>query len=177
MARWSKERRMSRMRNTAPGKGWLTAVVVGLWLVPSASMAHEHQGEKVRIPSTASGILKELSEHEELVGKRIAEGKLEQVHEIAFEIRDLVNALPDASKDLSEDARAELKADARFVASLAERLDRSGDAGDVASAKANFEKLQGILRRIRALYAGDNHGAAAPGHLHGAQSTRSDRRA
>ena len=133
----------------------LLAVAVSLWLAPTALAAEvhdEHEGGKIKIPDTTAGILKEVKEHEEELGKIITDKQLDKVHEVAFEIRDLVNALPDKSKDLAADKLSKVKANAKFVADLAKRLDESGDSKDQAGTEANFKKLQGILKQIRALY-------------------------
>jgi rubrerythrin len=133
----------------------LLALAVSFWLVPSALAADEHdehEGGKIKIPDTAAGIFKEVKEHEEELAKIITDKKLDKVHEVAFEIRDLVNALPDKSKDLAADKLAKLKSDAKFVASLADRLDKSGDDKDQAGTEANFKKLQDLLKQVRALY-------------------------
>lgn len=132
----------------------LLAVVVSVWLVPPASAADEKDEPevKIKIPDTAAGIFKEVKEHEEELGKTIAAKKLDDVHHLAFAIRDLVNALPEKSKDLDSEKLGKLKANAKFVASLADRLDKSGDAGNQTETEANFKKLQGILKQIRGLY-------------------------
>ena len=133
----------------------LLALAVSIWLLPSALAAEEHEeheGGKIKIPDTAAGILKEVKEHEQELGKIIADKKLDKVHEVAFEIRDLVKALPDKSKDLESEKLGKLKANAKFIASLADRLDKSGDANDQAGTEANFKKLQGLLKEIRSLY-------------------------
>ena len=132
----------------------LLALAVSLPVVPAVSAAeeHEHEGGKAKIPDTVSGIWQEVKEHEEELGQAIAAKKLDGVHEIAFEIRDMVNALPGKSK-LDADKMAKLKSNAKFVAALATRLDESGDAKDQAGTEANFKKLQGILKTIELLYA------------------------
>ncbi len=131
----------------------LLALTVSLPVVPAVSAAeeHEHEAGKVKIPATLAGVWTEVKEHEEELGKAIADKKLDGVHEIAFEVRDLVNALPDKSK-LDADKTAKLKANAKFVDALATRLDESGDAKDQAATEANFKKLQGILKTIESLY-------------------------
>lgn len=132
----------------------LLGLLIGVWRLPLASAAdeHEHKEGKAAIPSTVGGIWDEVKEHEEQLGKLISDKKLDQVHEVAFEIRDLVNALPDKSKDLPADKLAKLKANAKFVADLAKRLDESGDAKNQGGTEANFKKLQGILKTIGSIY-------------------------
>ncbi len=130
----------------------LLALGVSICLLPTAWAAAEQEGAKTKIPDTAAGILKEVKQHEEELSKTIADKQLEGVHHHAFAISDLVNALPDKSKDLDAEKLGKLKANAKFVAGLAKRLDESGDSKDQAGTEANFKKLQGILKSIEALY-------------------------
>lgn len=130
---------------------FLLTVAVSLWLAPSTK-ADEEKEAVTPIPDTVAGILQAVKSNETELGKTIAAKKLDDVHHLAFAIRDLVNALPDKSKDLSDDNLSKLKANAKFVASLADRLDKSGDAGNQAETEANFQKLQGVLKQIMALY-------------------------
>jgi hypothetical protein len=122
--------------------------ISGVW----SAEEHEHKKGTAKIPDSIGGIWHEVKQHEEELGKIIKDKKLNNVHEIAFEIRDLVNALPDKSKDLTADKLARVKANAKFVSELAERLDKSGDANDQAGTESNFKKLQGILKTIEMQY-------------------------
>lgn len=133
----------------------LLGLALAVWRLPmtSAGEEQEHKEGKAKIPNTVGGIWHEVKEHEEELGKIIAAKNLDKVHEVAFEIRDLVNALPDKSKDLAADKLAKVKANAKFVADLAGRLDKSGDAKDQVGTETNFKKLQGILKTIESLYA------------------------
>jgi hypothetical protein len=126
-------------------------LAVSVWLLPAASA--EEEGAKISIPATAPGILKEINHHEEELNQTIANKKLEDVHHHAFAIRDLVNALPEKSKDLDAEKLGKLESNAKFVADLATRLDATGDSKDQAGTEANFKKLQSILKSIKALYA------------------------
>ena len=125
-----------------------------LWLSPSLSMAAEAESAKTKIPETQNGILQEIKVKETALAKTIADKKLSDVHHLAFAIRDLVNALPGKSTGLDPDKQGQLKANAKFVTALAERLDKSGDAGDQVATQANFTKLQDILRKIESFYPG-----------------------
>ncbi len=132
----------------------LLAVAASFCLVAPAFAADEKDEPevKIKIPDTSEGILKEVKQHEEELAKTITDKKLDDVHHHAFAIRDLVKALPDKSKGLAADKLSKLKANAKFVADLAKRLDESGDSKDQAGTEANFKKLQGILKQIRSLY-------------------------
>ncbi|MBI3601992.1 MAG: transporter [Candidatus Omnitrophica bacterium] len=130
----------------------LLSVVFGVVRFASAAEEHEHKEGEAKIPATISGIWAEVKEHEEQLGKIIADKKLDKVHEVAFEIRDLVNALPDKSMDLLDDKLAKVKSNVKYVADIAKRLDESGDAGDQVVTEANFKKLQDFLKTIEAQY-------------------------
>lgn len=132
----------------------IVALSVAFAIVRLASAAEEpeHKEGEANIPNTVGGIWAEVKEHEEELGKTIADKKLDKVHEAAFEIRDLVNALPDKSMDLPADNLAKVKSNARYVADIANRLDESGDAGDQVATEANFTKLQGLLKTVEAQY-------------------------
>ena len=118
----------------------------------SPALADGEEGSKTTIPDTAAGILQAIDQDEQELSKTIADKKLDDVHHHAFAISDLVNALPDKSKDLDAEKLGKLKGNARFVADLAKRLDASGDSKDQAGTEANFKKLQAILKGIHALY-------------------------
>lgn len=133
----------------------ITALSVSFALgrLASATAEHEHMEGEEKTPATISGIWSEVKEHEEELGKIIADKKLDKVHEAAFEIRDLVNSLHDKSINLlSTDKLVMVNANAKDVADIATRLDESGDAGDQAATEANFKKLQGFLKTINAQY-------------------------
>lgn len=129
----------------------LLTLAVGSPALPAISAAEEHDEGVAKIPATVSGVWQEIKEHEDQLAKAIAAKKIEGVHEIAFAIRDMVNALPGKSK-LDADKLAKLQANAKYVSALASRLDESGDANDLAGTEANFKKLQRILKNIESLY-------------------------
>ncbi len=132
----------------------LLGLALGICRLPMAAAVEEpeHKEGEAKIPATISGIWAEVKEHEEELGKIIADKKFDKVHEAAFEIRDMVNALPDKSTNLPADNLARVKSNSKYVADIAKRLDESGDAGDQAATEANFKKLQDFLKTIEAQY-------------------------
>ena len=130
----------------------LLTLAVGIWLAPTIRAADEEKEVPTVIPDTVAGILQAINVEETNLVKTITDKKLADVHHHAFAIRDLVNALSDKSKDLNADKLSKLQSNAKFVAALADRLDKAGDANDQAGTEANFKKLQGILKEIRSLY-------------------------
>lgn len=113
---------------------------------------HDKQDGKMTMPDTAQGVWVEIHKHSGELADVVKARKLDEVHHHAFAIRDLVNTLPDKSKELSADKLAKLKANTKFVASLAGRLDKSGDANDQAGTESNLMKLQGVIKVIESFY-------------------------
>ena len=134
--------------------GVVSLLVSGMSMVAFLTPAlSEEAADKTIIPATSEGIWNAIDEKATELKTTIDSGKLENVHHEAFAIRDLVAALPSHSATLAADKLAKVKTSVKFVATLAERLDATGDAKDVAGTKDNFTKLKGILTSIRANYS------------------------
>jgi len=131
-----------------------TAVFTVLLLAGTAVIPPAQAGEEtpVQIPATSAAIWQAIDQQVAALSKAIQTGVLDEVHHRAFAIRDLVSALPARSGSLPPPKLAQVKANVQFVATLAQRLDATGDAKDKAGTESNFRKLQGILGTIRADY-------------------------
>ncbi len=86
----------------------------------------------------------------------VKEKRLEEVHPVAFEIRDLVRTLPDKSRALGPAALQKLGAQVRIVDRLAQQLDKYGDAKNQAATVRQQQALLKTLETIKALYPGGN---------------------
>ena len=128
-----------------------TILAVGL-IFNTLAHAEEKAFTQVQIPATSAATWRSIDKETELLNALIQAGKFEEVHHRAFAIRDLVAALPARSGSLPPDKLAQVKANVQFVATLAQRLDATGDAKDKAGTESNFRKLQGVLSAIRADY-------------------------
>jgi hypothetical protein len=129
------------------------AALLGMSLPWAAGSAAAEQAEaKINIPATSSGIWQAIDSHITELHGVTSSGKLDSVHVHAYAVRDLVRALPSESKNLSADALAKVKGESKFVDTLAERLDHTGDANDKAGTESNLQKLEGVLKLLRAQY-------------------------
>ena len=136
-------------------KTFVLGVLMTGSLIFSAPVAAAGKAEeKVSIPATSEAIWQSIDKETEQLATLIQSGKLEEVHRHAFAIRDLVAALPARSASLGVDKLAQVKSNTKFVATLAERLDATGDAKDKAGTESNFQKLKAVLKTIRASYPG-----------------------
>lgn len=124
-------------------------LLAGTAAVPPAQAS---EAAPVQIPATSAAIWQALDQQTAALTKAIQTGAYAEVHHRAFAIRDLVAALPARSGSLPADKLAQVKANVRYVATLAQRLDATGDAKDKMGTESNFRKLQQILGVIRADY-------------------------
>ena len=114
----------------------------------STTTASEADATPMAIPDTADAIWQAIDKHRAELKTTIESGSLGEVHHHAFAIRDLVAALPAHSPTLPAEDQAKLAGDVKFVATLASRLDETGDAGDKAGSQANYDKLVVVLNGI-----------------------------
>lgn len=104
-------------------------------------------------PATAgstSAIWADIDQKTADLAATIRSGKLADVHHAAFAIRDLAAKLPASLTVLPADKLVKVKSGVKFVATLAKRLDESGDAKDQAATQANFDSLLAVLKTLRA---------------------------
>ncbi len=104
--------------------------------------------EATAIPDTADAIWLAIDQKKTELKASIDGGTLDKVHHQAFAIRDLVAALPSHSPTLPAEAQAKLENEVNFVATLADRLDETGDAKDKAGTQENYDKLVTVLNGI-----------------------------
>ncbi|MEO8003166.1 MAG: hypothetical protein ABI644_14950 [Arenimonas sp.] len=118
---------------------------------PTSPAVAEEESESespATIPDSADGIWMAIDKQSSELKATIDANNLKDVHHMAFAIRDLVAALPERSPTLSAEDKTKLESEVKFVSTLADRLDETGDAGDQAGSKANYEKLAAVLTGI-----------------------------
>ena len=121
---------------------------------PLLAHAAEKTEAATTIPATSEAIWQSIDKKTEQLAAVIQAGKLDDVHRHAFAIRDLVAALPSRSGNMPTEKLTQIKANTKFVVTLAARLDTAGDAKDKIATEANFQKLKDVLKTIRANYSG-----------------------
>lgn len=133
----------------------IAAVVLGAFAAPMARADEGEHGEDKaagKVPATLDGIWHECMEHQARLESSIKSKTLSKVHEDAFRIRDLVAAMVEKSASLPAAKLEKVKTNAKFLATLAGRLDESGDAGDQAGTEAAYAKFSDVLKAIEAQY-------------------------
>lgn len=114
----------------------------------TATQAPEAEGASIPIPNTADGIWQAIDQQSAQLKASIRSGSLKDIHHQAFAIRDLVAALPAHSPVLPADEQTKLQDEVKSVATLADRLDTTGDANDKAGAQDNYDRLVAVLNGI-----------------------------
>jgi hypothetical protein len=132
---------------------FVASLFMAVLFYQTLAIADETPSEKTKIPETSTEILASIDLHENELNKTIQANKLDEVHHHAFAIRDLVDALPEHSSQLSSNKLEQVKTNLKYVDVLAKRLDTSGDAKDKAATQTNFTKLQKLLESIRSSYS------------------------
>lgn len=135
-------------------KGILIHLAFGLMLVvcPSvfAQQGHESAGDsKVQIPATVGEILAAVDLQVAALDKTIAANELHKVHLSAFEIRDLLLALPAKTSALPAQEKTALASDLKKIKQQAGLLDKFGDSGDLAQTRAVFVKMKDEIEKIK----------------------------
>ena len=84
--------------------------------------------------------------------KTIKAGKLAEVHEVAFAIRDDIVTLPAKSAALPADKKKKLAGYVQTVSATAKALDEAGDSKNLKGVKAGQARMKTTLQAIKALY-------------------------
>lgn len=109
-------------------------------------------GTTIAIPSSVPEIWRAVQGERKELADVIAAGKLDQVHHIAFHIRDLIAALPEHSS-LSPEATTRLTDGITRIKQLAAGLDEAGDAGNAAEVRTLNDRLNAVIEQTQGLYA------------------------
>ncbi|MFO9572946.1 transporter [Legionella pneumophila serogroup 1] len=135
---------------------WL-GLIASVLLVFGYSQARADSTEEPTksIPKTIPTLWEAIDKHAASINQVLRGDDLTSIHQHAFAIRDLVNALPALSTDLSAEQKKTLQQNLSYVSQLATRLDKTGDANDKKGTEVNWEKLQKVLAQLRALYPSD----------------------
>jgi CzcA family heavy metal efflux pump len=149
---------MRKTKAIAGLRSLLPAVTLGFALalaggfVQRATAHDEDKAATTAIPDTPAAIWQLIDKEADETTKAIQTGALKDLHHHAYTIRDLVAALPEHSGSLPADKVTKVKADSKFVATLAQRLDAAGDSNNKAASISNFDKLKDVLKSIRSNY-------------------------
>lgn len=117
-------------------------------VAPEAMPTVDSEAVPMAIPETADAIWQEIDKHSAELKATIDSGSLSEVHHHAFAIRDLVAALPTHSPTLPAKEQKKLQGEVKFVSTLADRLDQSGDGNDKAATQSSYDQLVKVLGGI-----------------------------
>jgi len=139
---------------------------------------HSLADSKTTIPSDAKGIWSKINSTQKLLEKTVKTGELSGVHKLAFEIRDLAEALPPVSSTfIPENKRGQFRTFLQRIDSEAKNLDKYGDAGNAEKTKKALARFKLRILQIANLYPEeisaamdeshhDSHSGHDDGHSH-----------
>lgn len=127
-------------------------VAAGVALLPALPAVAQAQTKQTAPFAAVSAAWAKIEASAADLDKTVKAGKLGDVHEVAFAIRDDVVTLPAKSAALSADKKKKLAGYAKTVSEIAGLLDKYGDAGDAKGVKAQHERMKTTLKSIKALY-------------------------
>lgn len=129
--------------------------IFGLMLMMLNTSAFAIQGHgsnekpKMTIPATTVDILTAVDKRVKDLENIISAKTLDKVHVTAFEIRDLLLALPEKPNSLADAGKTTLKSSLTKIKQQAGLLDKYGDSNDMAQTKAVFGKFKQEIEKIK----------------------------
>ncbi len=102
------------------------------------------------IPNTVAGIFEEVDSNLSRLENVIQAGSLDQVHGLAFWVRDLLLAL-DKAEGVPVESKDKLQISLKRLQSYADLLDRYGDSGQGDQTKAVFDRFKNEVKVVREL--------------------------
>jgi hypothetical protein len=114
-----------------------------------APHGEEGRASQAVVPAqTAEAVWGQIEVRRLALETAIREGKLEQVHDEAFAIRDLAVAWAERKAPAGGPGRAALDAKVGEIRAIAGKLDEYGDAGNLTGTEAEFTKLNAALAAL-----------------------------
>ena len=110
----------------------------------------EGKGAVVAPGATAAAIRAQLQERRLALETAIHEGRLAEVHDQAFAVRDLVIALHEKAGVAPGTTHEEVDAKLAELKASAGKLDEYGDAGNLSGAESEFVKFNAVVSAIDA---------------------------
>lgn len=107
------------------------------------------------LPARAEDILAEVDLRLTALNKVIMAGELDRVHVLAFEIRDMLMALPQKRSDLPPQGKTALTTSLSNIRQQATLLDKFGDSKNLAQTKKIFTKFEDEIGKIKQILSLD----------------------
>ncbi len=117
--------------------------------VPPTAYSQQAAKDKIAIPDTTPAIWAEIDKQQADLTSTVQAKKLADVHRFAYNIRDLVAALPAKA---AADKKTRVEGAAKNVAALADKLDAAGDSGKQAETEAGLKQLDALLKQLKAQF-------------------------
>lgn len=142
---------MKQIPLTSNFSKWLS-LIISLFIWSTSFSLFADEGHNITIPSTLPAVWKAIDEHGTSIEQAIKKNQLKLIHVHAFAIRDLANALPSLSGNLSGEQKTNMQDTLNYISQVAIRLDKTGDANDNEGTVANWKKLKKLLNQLHDIH-------------------------
>jgi hypothetical protein len=120
-------------------------------VAPRGADASDGTSGAVTPAGTVAEIWTQIANEQGKLSAVIQNGELEDVHHLAYGIRDLVVALADKANAAAPASAPRLNGMVEQLKTSAAALDELGDAGDRSGARTEYAKFSAILDAIRSV--------------------------
>jgi hypothetical protein len=117
---------------------------------PPPAHGHEHT---TKVPASAAAIMEEIQKQQALLIKTVDDKKLEDAHDYAFAIRDMVQALV---TKVPEAKKKDVEVAAGKIAQVAADIEKSAAAGAQKTTEANVKSMGGALKTLKLILPHDH---------------------
>jgi hypothetical protein len=132
---------------------FISLVSLSLLISSHTAMASDPHGKHgksgdLQAPATMSEIFSEVDKRLATLDRTVEKGDLHRVHQIAFETRDLLLAIP-GKATLSDKNKGNLAKSLKKIGQQAALLDKYGDAGNARMTKVVLKKFKSEIALIK----------------------------
>jgi len=121
---------------------------------PDAAHETEEGGATMTPAATVAGIWIQIGDQQNKLSAAIENGQLNDVHHLAFGIRDLVAAVVGKVNEASPSGATHLNGMVEEVKASAAKLDELGDAGNLSGTKAEYATFVKLLDSVQTMSGG-----------------------
>jgi len=127
---------------------------------------HEHGEHKKKSPKTLKKLWQAIQKKHKHLEKTIHGEKLDKVHDLAFEIRDLLKAMPKKSKILDKEKMKSLIGSVKRANEVVDLIHEYADGKDQKNTEKQSHRLTKLLSYVKTLYPKNALVSEKKGHGH-----------
>jgi len=116
---------------------------------------HDKHGEKSKTPKSLPMLWEKVEKNNKKIKELIKTKKLKNIHSLAPEIADLIEAMEGISKDIGKKNLKKLKGSIKRIKQVTDLLHTYSDKEDLKNTKKQNIRLEKLLTYVKSLYPKD----------------------